>query len=67
MRARLANIPLDDKQFDISWEAQASENSSTPIFMALAPAHHAADVEHALLVISEPSNDSVQFPATHNY
>ena len=35
-------------------------------FMVLAPAHHAVDVEHALLVISEPSNDSVQFPATHN-
>ena len=35
--------------------------------MALAPAHYAADVEHALLIISEPSNNSVQFSATHNY
>ena len=66
-RACLENIPLDDKQFDISWEAQASDNSSTLIFMALAPAHHPADVEHALPVISQPSNNSIQFPATHNY
>ena len=66
-RAHLAKIPLDDKQFDISWEAQASEGPSTLIFMALAPAHHAADVEHALIVLLEPINDSVQFPATHNY
>ena len=35
-RDRLEKIPLDDKKIDISWEEQASDDPSTPIFMALA-------------------------------
>ena len=67
-RVRLSKIPLlDGKQFDIPWEAQATDDLSTPSFVALTPAPYGADVEHALLVLSEPSNDSIQFLATHNY
>ena len=41
--------------------------SFNPDFYGPPPAHYAADVDHVLLVLSEPSNNSVQFPATHNY
>ena len=37
------------------------------MFRALAPASYAEDVEHAFLVLSEPTNESTQIPATHNY
>ena len=64
-RVILSKIPLDGKQFDISWEEKEIDGYSTPMFMALATAPYAVDVEHVFPVLSEPTNDSTQFPATH--
>ena len=38
-----------------------------PMFTALAPSPYAQEIGHAFLILSNPTNDPTQLPATHNY
>ena len=66
-QANLADIPIDGKQFDTSWEERPFQVAVVQIFTILSPPLYAQDVKHALLVLLENINDTIQYPATHNY
>ena len=66
-RASLAGIPLDANQFDISWEGRELQGITILMSTVLSPLYYSQDVEHAILTLSEPTNDISQYPATHNY
>ena len=66
-QVNLAVIPLNAKQFDISWEERPIKSAMIPMFLALAPSLYAQKVEHAFLILMNPTNNTSQYSATHNY
>ena len=56
--ANLAGIPLDAKQFDISWEGRELQIIVILMFTVLSPPRYLQDVKHAILILSEPTNDT---------
>ena len=55
--ANFAGILLDAKQSDISWEGRELQGVTILIFTVLSPLRYLQDVKHAILILSEPTNN----------